>query len=312
MGTGRTARGSRCEMNVIRKRLRARLAFELLEDRRVLAAYGELPLSFEANYGQTDSSVDFLSRGSGYTLFLTRSTAVLSLTDVSPTVPAGDVEPAPTTTAVLRMSLEGANAAPPVEGQELQAGVSNYLVGDDPSQWHTAVPNYGRVSYYDVYPGVDMTYYGNQRQLEYDFMVQPGAEPGAIRLRFEGADSMSLDADGNLVLHTSAGEVMKQAPILYQEVNGSRQAVAGSYVLDGLDRVRFHIGEYDPTKTLVIDPILSYSSYLGGTGADIGKAVAVDGDGSLYVTGYTASVNFPVTTGAGHTTFGGGGLRTSL
>ena len=303
----RTKSGFRekCVMNLKRKRLRARLAIELLEDRRVLASYGELPLSFEANYGQTDPSVDFLSRGSGYALFLTRSTAVLSLTDVLATVPAGDTEQAPTITTVLRMSLEGANSVPPVEGLELQAAVSNYLVGDDPGQWHTSVPNYGRVSYYDVYPGVNMTYYGNQRQLEYDFIVQPGADPGVIRLNFEGADSISIDSNGNLVLQTSSGDVVQQAPILFQDLNGGRQAVTGNYVLDGPDRVRFHVGEYDPTKTLVIDPVLSYSSYLGGSDLDVGQAIAVDGDGSAYVTGYTESTNFPVTTGARQTTSGG-------
>ncbi len=276
-----------------------------VDDAVLLQTDAQLPLSFEVNQGQTDPAVDFLSRGSGYSLFLTRGTAVLRLTDTS-AMSATDVsETSPTITTVLRMSLDGANPDPQVEGQELQAGVSNYLIGNDPSQWHTSVPNYGRVAYHDVYPGIDMIYYGKQRQLEYDFTVDPGADPGAIRLRFEGADSMSLDSDGNLILHTSTGEVVEQAPILYQDVNGERKAVAGNYVLDGPDRVRFHVGEYDPTKTLVIDPVLSYSSYLGGTGTDVGQAIAVDGDGSAYVTGYSSSTNFPTTTGARQTTNAG-------
>jgi hypothetical protein len=153
---------------------------ERLEARELLAAYGQIPLSFEANQGQTDPQVNFLARGSGYALFLTPTEAVLSLQK-----------------DVLRMQLVGANANPRVAGVDPQATTSNYFVGNDPSYWRTNVANYGKVEYQAVYPGIDLVYYGNQRQLEYDFVVGPGANPGVIQLSFQGAQNLTLDAQGD-------------------------------------------------------------------------------------------------------------------
>ena len=161
----------------------------------------------------------------------------------------------------------GANPASRAVGLDKQAGVSNYLIGNDPSQWHTDVPNYGKVSYEGVYRGIDLVYHGNQKQLEYDFVVAPGADPRTIRLAFDGIRSASLDRAGNLVLHTSGGDVIEQAPVVYQEINGRHQAVAGRYVLQGNHQVGFQVGRYDHSKPLVIDPVLSYSTYLGATAA---------------------------------------------
>jgi hypothetical protein len=244
------------------------------------AAYGQLPLSFEANKGQTDSRVNFLSRGSGYALFLTSTRAVLSLKH-------GD------TSNVVGMRVIGASPASRAVGLDKQAGVSNYLIGSDPSKWHTGVPNYGEVDYQNAYRGIDLVYHGDQGQLEYDFVVKPGANPRAIRLAFDGTQGKTLDALGNLVLHTSGGDVVEHAPVVYQEVNGQRQAVAGRYVLEGHHEVGFQVGRYDHSKTLVIDPTLSYSTYLGGKANDRGSAIAVDGSGIAYVTGFTYSSNFP-------------------
>ena len=172
----------------------------------VAEAYGKLPLAFEANQGQTDDSVEFISRGSGYTLFLTANEAVLSLRQPTEPSSAG-FQPAPRAakmaalrpktespqaSAVVRMKLVGANSTPAVTGEDQLPGKSNYFIGNDPEQWRTHVPNYTKVKYREVYPGVDLIYYGNQRQLEYDFVVSPGADPGVIRLRFQGADELTF------------------------------------------------------------------------------------------------------------------------
>jgi hypothetical protein len=277
---------------------RRRLGLESLEDRlclsalpvststtppdaatqaRLSATYGQIPLSFEANQGQTDSRVNFLSQGNGYALFLTPTQAVLSLKQ-------GD------TSNVVSMTVVGANPASHAVGVDEQASVSNYLIGNDSSQWHTDVPNYGKVEYRRVYRGIDLVYHGDQMQLEYDFVIAPGAKPRAIRLAFDGIRSASIDRTGNLVFHTSGGDVVEHAPVVYQEVNGHHKAVAGRYVLKGHHRVGFHVGRYDHSKPLVIDPALSYSTYLGNGRGD---AIAVDNSGSAYVTGSTSSTNFP-------------------
>jgi hypothetical protein len=257
------------------------------------AAYGQLPLSFEANQGQTAAQVNFLARGPGYALFLTPGEAVLSLQKPAAANPGpGAAAPAPEGD-VLRMQLVGASATPQVAGLDQLPGTSNYFIGNDPSQWHTNVPNFARVAYQGLYPGVDLVYYGNQRQLEYDFVVAPGASAGAIRLEFQGAESMALDAQGNLVLHTAGGDVVEQAPVLYQQSGGVRQAVPGRFVLEGDGQVGFAVGAYDASRPLIIDPVLSYSTYLGGSGGDSGLGIAVDGAGNAYLTGRTTSTDFP-------------------
>jgi hypothetical protein len=262
-------------------------------NRQALAeAYGRLPLSFEANQGQTDPQVHFLARGSGYALFLTDSEAVLSLQ--RPGAPNADDQPADT--AVLRMQLLGARNGVEAVGQDEQPGRVNYFIGDDPSQWRTDIPTFGRVAYPNVYDGISLIYYGNQQQLEYDFVVAPGADAHAVALNFTGAEQVRIDSAGNLVLDTAAGSVMQHRPYLYQEVNGVRQEVAGGYEMQGEHQVGFTVGAYDATRPLIIDPVLSYSSYLGGSGFDYAYAVALDGSNNAYLTGETASTNFPTTT----------------
>ena len=191
------------------------------------------------------------------------------------------------------MQLVGASATPQVVGLDPLPGTTNYFIGNDPSQWHTDIPNYAQVEEQSVYPGVDLVYYGNQQQLEYNFTVAPGADPGVIRMAFTGAESAMLDDQGNLVLQTAGGPVVEQAPVLYQEVDGVRQAVSGQYVLEGNGQVGFAVGSYDRSQPLVIDPVLSYSTYLGGSGDDVGYGIAVDAAGNAYVTSYTSSTNFP-------------------
>jgi hypothetical protein len=244
------------------------------------AAYGQLPLSFEANKGQTDPRVNFLSRGAGYSLFLTPTRAVIELHQSG----GGNV---------VSMKIVGANPGSRPVGLDKQGGVTNYFIGNDPSKWHTDVPNYGEVSYQGVYRGVNLVYHGDQKQLEYDFVVARGADPRAIRLAFDGTQSKTIDAQGNLVLHTSGGDVVEHAPAAYQTINGVRHLVTSRFVIGRAGNVGFQVGRYDRSRQLLIDPVLSYSTYLGGRADDRGSAIAVDSSGSAYITGFTNSTNFP-------------------
>ena len=233
---------------------------------RILSSYGKLPLSFEENQGQTDARVKFLMRGNGYTVFLTndqtttlrlaapskvpataRDRALRSLTGVAP--PKG-------TDAVVRLALVGSNPRAEVEGVELQPGRSNYFIGNNPARWHHNVPHYARVKYRGVYPGVDLVYYGNQGQLESDYVLAPGANPGQIGLRVDGARSLKLDSQGDLVLATASGNVLLRKPRAYQQIAGRRQEIPTSYIQRGLHLVGIRVGNYDSRQSLIIDPVM--------------------------------------------------------
>ena len=263
-------------------------------EREVSRVFGQLPLSFEANQGQTDPRVKFFSRGNGYSLFLTSFEAVLALR--APTPQATDNA----SQAVLRMTIVGANPATRVSGLDELPGKSHYLAGPDARQRRTNVPNYAKVSYRAIYPGVDLVYYGNGHHLEYDFIVAPGADYRTIALLFEGARDITINESGDLVLRVGDSDIRQPKPVIYQEVDGTRHQIDGRYVMVGKDQVGFDIAKYDVTRPLVIDPMLIYSTYLGGGGVDFGQgvAVAMDRDGNAYVTGFTNSPNFPTTDGA--------------
>ena len=303
-----------------------------------------LPLQFEANRGQMDARVRFLSRGSGYTVLLTDTEAVLSLrgsekpqvqsekrkADRRPVaaLPGGRQDPrarqienrkSKIENHVLRMRLVGAAGRPRVDALERLPGIVNYFVGRDPKKWRTRIPTYARVRFRGVYTGVDLVYYGNQGRLEYDFVVAPGADPKQIRLAFQGADKTVVDAAGDLVLRAGGQEVRFHKPRVYQEINGRRVAVAAGWALDegfrvqgsGLRAARadrkskienrksasFALARYDRRRPLVIDPVLSYSTYLGATGHSEAYALAADAAGCAYVVG-VAYNNFPTTPGA--------------
>src|SRR5437762_2572310 len=277
------------------------LSFAAAAEARVSQSYGKLPLHFEANQGQTHQDVRFLARGAGYSLYLTAGEAVLVLTKPNP-----DATQARGTPVVVRMSVVGAAPKPLVSGLDELPGKANYLIGN-PAKWRTNVPTYAKVHYRAVYPGIDLVYYGNQRQLEYDFVVAPGADPNRIVLGFQGAERLEINAEGELVLH-AAGEVIRQrVPVIYQEINGVRTKIEGRYVLKDAHRVGFQVAAYDPSRPLVIDPTLVYATYLGGSGGEAGGGIAVDAAGAAYVTGTTGSTDFPTTPGAIQTTYGGGG-----
>jgi hypothetical protein len=268
--------------------------------------YGQLPLSFEANVGQAEAQVQYLAHGAGYSLFLTATEAVMALSPPQGAANGGQAAslPAPqaeTLPAVVHMQVLGGNTTAQVVGLDPLPGKVNYFLGNDPSQWRTNVSTYAKVEYQDVYPGISLDYYGRQDQVEYDFVAAPGADPRVIQLGFTGAAQVSLDSQGDLVLHAGGQDIVQHKPVVYQDVNGSRQAVAGSFVLRDdpnaaamtTHQIGFTLGNYDVSRPLVIDPVLSYSTYLGGSGYDGGTAIAVDAAGNAYVTGNTTSTDFP-------------------
>ena len=318
---------------------------------RIAQDYGKLPLSFEPNAGQTDGDVRFLSRGPGYTLFLTGDQAVLRLKSNS-SIPSRQApvtrallqrggsrkgqstlsEPQKQADAVLSMQLVGANPKVTTRGADELPGKANYFIGSDPQKWRTHMPTYARVKYSNVYPGVDLVYYGNQTgQLEYDFVVAPGADPSAIVLsvapgvqeegqnskignrRSAGKTALRIAPDGDLIVHLRDGDVRLHKPVVYQAGNaalsilqklnaksglgaalsGSRTMVESHYVLTATNQVRFVLGPYDHTKPLCIDPILYYSTYMGGAVSDTGYGIAVDSKGNAYIAGATSSPSFP-------------------
>ena len=244
------------------------------------AALPELSLHFEANQGQTDEQVSFLTRGRGYTLFLARTEAVFVLQA------AGGSD-------TVRMTLVGANPAPTITGRERLPSKTHYYRGRELNDWQIDVPSYAEVVYEDVYPGVDLVYYSRAGNLEYDFVLAPKADPQIVRMAFDGARDLSLNPDGNLVVATASGEMVFHAPALYQEIEGSRAPIPGRFAIAGENVVTFEVDDYDDGRVLIIDPELTYSTYLGGSLEDGVSGVAVDAEGMIYIAGWTESPDFP-------------------
>jgi len=243
---------------------------------RAQAAWGRLPLSFEANEGQADRRVRFLASAGRGTLALTSSGATFASRD-----------------GAFAMKLEGARPAT-LRAEEALPGKANYFLGDQPSAWRTNVSTWRRVRYQGVYPGIDLVFYGDQQQLEYDFVVAPGGAPESIRLSFEGADGLDVDGEGNLRIRLRDTVVLHRRPLVYQLVNGERRALAGRYARLSATEAGFRVAAWDRSRALVIDPVVDYATYVGGASSDWGYAIAVDGAGNAYVAGSTTSANFPL------------------
>lgn len=254
------------------------------------SSLGMLPLCFEANLGQGYGGFDFIARGRNCNFFVAPAEAVLTLTKYeTSTRAASPRHPVPSrvrqATRELRLEFVGADPAAAMSGTDELPGRVNYFLGNDSSQWRTGVPLFARVRVEQLYPGVDLIYYGNERRLEYDFVVAPQADAGNIILRFSGADRIHLNTEEDLIFTLGNDEIRQPKPFVYQDVNGVRMPVTGRYVLSGSGTVTFQLGDYDRRLPLVIDPVLSYASYFGGSGADLAWDVAVDADGFVYMAG---------------------------
>ena len=242
-----------------------------------VALAATLPLVFEPNVGQASAESLFVARGPGYAIHFERGGVSLV-----------------SRRAAVRMEFDRANPVPRVAGRRPHGGTANYLVGSLKG-WRTGIPLYGAVEYEDVYPGIDLIFYGNGRQLEYDFVVAAGAPVSRIGLSFDGVESLRIEDGGDLVLTTAQGELRHQRPRIYQQIGGHRVEVAGRFVLRGPRSAGFVVDAYDAQQAMVIDPALAYGAFIGGSGDDRAWAVAVDDAGCAYLAGETWPINFPRT-----------------
>jgi Abnormal spindle-like microcephaly-assoc'd, ASPM-SPD-2-Hydin/Beta-propeller repeat len=275
--------------NAARRESIARKGDDAAARLRALEAYGKIPLAFEANSGQTDERVKFLARGAGYTVFLTDRDATLRLERPAAGRGGHAAE------SVVRLTLADANAHPVAHAIEQQAGHANYFVGSDPQKWRRNVPEFARVKFDAVYPGIDLVYYGRQGRLESDYVVGPGADPKRITLRVEGADRIRLNTEGDAILSTAAGDVSLHQPVAYQESGAGRTEVAANYVELATGALGIHVGAYDSKLPLVIDPVVGFSTLLGGSsGVSSGNAIAVDAAGDVYIVGTTSASDYPI------------------
>ncbi|MEE9912429.1 MAG: SBBP repeat-containing protein [Deltaproteobacteria bacterium] len=244
----------------------------------VRAAYIKLPLSFVKNEGQKDPSVLYYEQGSGHATVFTKTGISLF--------------PGRGKDSVITLSPVHASDFT-VEALDLKQGTVNYFIGRDQKNWKTSIPTYGAILYKGIYPGIDMKVYGTNNQLEYDLIVAPGADPDQIRLAYKGAKNLSITPEGDLAIALSENSILQKKPIIYQTINNRRRDIKGRFVLAEANTYRFEVGAYNKKHPLVIDPVLVYSTYLGGTDEDHALAVAIDASGNAYVAGFTWSDNFP-------------------
>lgn len=255
---------------------------------RAIEAYGQLPLSFIPNQGQVDERVGYYVQSSGQSLWFTADGVTMALPE-----------------ATLRLEFLNANPSAWLKGGDKLPGVVNYFIGNDPAKWRTNIPTYGRITYHDLWPGVDLTYEGRPGALKSTFTIAPGADPAQIRLAYPDADSLGVDRRGNLIISAAGGEVRETTPLAWQEIGGQRVPVAATYQVEG-QSYGFALSEgYNPAYPLVIDPELVYSTFLGESSSEVGETIAVDEAGNAYVTGWTNSSGFPTTPGAFDTGYSG-------
>jgi hypothetical protein len=284
----------------------------------VQVSFATLPLAFEQNQGQTDAQVKYMARARGYQLFLTNNDALFSLHSKSfqPGVAArrtprtlelnskGSRNQDVDSFSTVRMELVNGSSSAAVIASEPLPGKSNYYIGNDPKNWHTGVSQYARVAYKNVYPGVDLAYYGEQNKLEFDFIVAPNSSPSSIGFAFSGAQRLATSPSGDLVVSSAAGDIVLHNPVAYQKQGGIRQPVDAQFVLAAHHQVRFQLGPYDRSRELIIDPSVTYATYLGGSAEDDAYAIGFDANGSAYLTGQTESTDFPIVGGYSGTNVG--------
>src|ERR1051326_8007545 len=271
-----------------------------------------LPLYFEAGAGIENQPDHFLARGWGGVLDLCATSATATLVKADSSGPrihdqaTERIRHRTVRSRTVHWQWVGANAQARISGVGELPGKVNYLLGNDPGHWRQGVPIFGKVRIESLYPGVDLVCYGNQQQVEYDFVVGPGADPGAISFRVSGADELSIDAQGDLILDLGDGQLRQLKPRVYQMMGGAQKEIAGGYRLRDKETVGFEVGNYDREVPLVLDPVLSYSTFLGGAGHEIGRSIALDSSANIYVAGETLSANLPVSTNAFQKQFAGG------
>ncbi len=256
---------------------------DLAAEQRVLDAYGKLPLLFIENQGQVDEAVSYYVKASGQTLYLTGQGIVFDLVHYERAEPA-DMAGRQGERLVYSLDFVGANSQPIMEGVDRDGAVVNYFIGNDPERWRSGVPTHRELVYLDIYPGIDLRLYGSSGTLRYDFIVRPGAGPESIVLAYNGIEGLSIE-DGELVVSTAFRDLVQSRPYIYQQIGGEAVEVDGGFRLAGDNSYSFHVGAYNRDYPLVIDPVLAYSTYLGGSSGDVGLSIAVDSDGSAYVTG---------------------------
>jgi hypothetical protein len=270
-----------------------------------ITALGILPLSFEESSNPEKRDFDFLSHGSGATFFLNYSgvnmrlggSAKNSASHFGERIQSAKTRPQ-IQPAALQLKFLGANPRSKIVRKGLLPGKSNYLIGSDPKQWRTNISSYAKVMYLDIYPGIDVSYYGDHRQLEYDFVVKAGANPSSVEIEVIHADKIRIDASGNVKVNIGGSEIEQRRPFAYQEIQGVGRPVPARYILKGTNKIGLDIGNYDSSRPLIIDPVLFYSTYVGGSGSDQGISVALDSADKAYITGITTSADFPVSSGA--------------
>src|SRR3972149_3305628 len=278
---------------------------------RIQKTYGKFPLHFIRNTGQIDKKVKFYERGSGHSIFFAKEGVYLMFQAPNPDFQIPKNRHAITaskaktlTPELLKLAPVGANKNPEIVADDKQKGKANYFIGNDPNKWRTSIPTYKSIIYKELYKGIDMKFYGNNQQMEYDLIVKPDANPSQVRFSYEGIESLNITGDGDLEVGLKQGKLIHKRPYIYQEVNGKRVQINGKFkVFQPLHTANghllfsygFQVASYNKKYPLIIDPVLSYSTYLGGSDSDTGQGITVDASGNVYITGAPSSIDFPVT-----------------